>query len=69
MTAIQFTRCYYAFSQVSSLVVNREIIHKREVKYPGRVLQEVVCIMRHWEGNFCKALGLIFNTVFLEAHS
>ena len=55
----QFTRCLHAFRQISSLVINGEIIEEREVESCGQVLQEVVCWMRYGKGYLRSTRGFI----------
>ena len=68
MGAIQFTRCYYTFSQVSSLIVNGKIIEEREGESSGHVLHEIVCNMRYREGDFCSTSVVVFY-IPIEPHA
>ena len=68
MRTIKFIRCYYTFGQVSSLVVNGKIIEEREVESSGHALQEVVCNMRYWEGDFGSASVVVFY-IPIEPHT
>ena len=61
---------HFSSGKISSLMINGEIIQEREVESSGHVLQEVVCRMRYWEGNFEEARMIIFGLDFpVEAHS